>query len=195
MRQIIRRTVLILLLLAMGSGVLASKIALIVAEGGELPSYDGEVYGGELCIETADLWRRFFDGAPAAELLPKLEEPGFPGDTGTAARLELYALLHQGQGDYEKAFSAFSGLINEEPTRPENLLWLERMALMAGEFADGHRYLRMRCGDYVTDSEQNAELRFAAHRMLIDLARQNNDPVRANELAHSNGFLSRYSYL
>ncbi len=195
MRQIIRRTVLILLLLALGSGVLASRIALIVAEDGELPSY-----GDEVTVETADLWRRFFDGAPAAELMMEMSSRQYlagyyADDYVTADRMELLALLQQGQGNYENALLAYSTLMNRQPGRPENLVWLERMALIAGEFADGYRYLESRCEDYLADNEQNAELRFAAQRILIDLARRDNDPVQATELAQSSGYLSRFSYL
>ncbi|MCK4593130.1 DUF3857 domain-containing protein [bacterium] len=169
---------------------------------GEYPTLDGPpALDASLSDEefAFAVWCAYLGGADTLDLLSLLEKrPPAGDDETTAALYELKGLIHQGLGEYEKAFYSLARLIELQPDRPESLVYLRRLGLFAGEFPEGRIELESLCRSLAEESPSNTDVSTEARNLLIDLLRAKGYPegaVEATRLVHDLGYLRFFSYL
>ncbi len=190
----------LLVLFVFPSLVGASAVACKAA--GEYPTLDGPpTLDGSLSDEefAFAVWCNYLGGADTLDLLTLLEKrPPANDDETAAALLELKGLIHQGLGEYEDAFGNFALLVRLQPDRPESLVYLRRLNLLAGEFPGGGIELESLCRSLTEELPANAAVSIEARNLLIDRLRAKGYPegaVEATRLVHDLGYLRFFSYL
>ncbi len=163
---------------------------------GHPPTLDGSLSDGEFAFAA---WCNYLGGADTLDLLTLLEKRPPAGDDVTAAALyELKGLIHQGLGEYEEAFNNFARFIELQPDRPESVVYLRRLSLLAGEFPEGRIELESLCRSLAEELPANTDVSTEARNLLINLLRAKGFPegaVEAIRLVHDLGYLRFFSFL